>query len=80
MILFRSPLTMALLGAAVILLAGGAWTKKGHVLSFFGALLGAVSVVTALMEGAPLQEAMLCAFLALAVSGLTEKRGRGRGG
>jgi len=68
MILFRLPLTMGLLGAALILTVWGALSKRGSVLSFFGALCCAASVISGLVGGAQLQETLLYVMLTLGVS------------
>lgn len=68
MILFHSPLTMALLIAAICLVLIGAFVKKGHVLSFFGALSCAAAVLSGLLSGAAWQETLLYALLTLAAS------------
>lgn len=70
MILFHSPLTMGLLLAAVTLVMIGAFMKKGHVLSFFGAAASALAARTGLLSGAPWQEALLYVLLTLAASSL----------
>lgn len=70
MILFHSPLTMALLFAAVCLVLIGAFVKKGHVLSFFGALACALAALSGLLTGASWQEALVYALLTLAASSL----------
>ena len=56
MILFRLPWAAGLLGAALVLSAWGAVSKKGHALSFFGALCAAGSVLCGLIGGAALSE------------------------
>ena len=80
MILFHSPLTMALLIAAVCLALIGAFVKKGHVLSFFGAMCCALAALTGLLSGASWQEALLYVLLTLAVSSLPVLTERGRDG
>ena len=70
MILFHSPLAMGLLLAAVTLVLIGAFMKKGHVLSFFGAAACALAALTGLLSGAPWQEALLYVLLPLAASSL----------
>ncbi len=77
MILFHSPLTMALLMAAVCLVLIGAFVKKGHVLSFFGALTCALAALSGLLSGADWQEALLYVLLTLAASALPVLAGRG---
>lgn len=78
MILFHSPLTMALLIAAVTLVLIGAFVKKGHVLSFFGALACVVAALSGLLSGADWQEAMLYVLLTLMASSLPALTERGR--
>ncbi len=78
MILFHSPLTMALLVAAVTLVLIGANVKKGQVLSFFGVLACALAAISGLLSGADWQEALLYVLLTLAVSSLPAMAGRGR--
>ena len=68
MILFHSPLTMGLLLAAVTLVLIGAFMKKGHVLSFFGAAACALAALTGLLSGASWQEALLYVLLTLTAS------------
>ena len=80
MILFHSPLTAALLIAAVCLVVIGANVKKGHVLSFFGAMCCALAALTGLLSGASWQEALLYVLLTLAVSSLPVLTERGRDG
>ena len=80
MILFHSPLTMALLIAAVCLVVIGANVKKGHVLSIFGAMCCALAALTGLLSGASWQEALLYVLLTLAVSSLPVLTERGRDG
>lgn len=77
MILFHSPLTMALLMAAICLVLIGAFVKKGQVLSFFGAAACAMAALTGLLSGASWQEALLYVLATLAVSCLLTERGRG---
>lgn len=50
MAILHSLPTMLLFGAAVILAAWGA-VKRGHVLPFFGGLLGAAALVADLVDG-----------------------------
>ena len=78
MILFHSPLTVALLIAAAMLVLIGAFVKKGHGLSFFGALSCALAALSGLLSGAEWQEALLYVLLTLAVSSLPELTGRGQ--
>lgn len=78
MILFHSPLTVALLIAAAMLVLIGAFVKKGHVLSFFGALSCALAALSGLLSGAEWQEALLYVLLTLAVSSLPKLTGRGQ--
>ncbi len=78
MILFHSPLTMALLIAAVCLVVIGANVKKGQVLSFFGALCCALAALAGLLSGASWQEALLYVLLTLAASSLPMMPERGR--
>ena len=77
MILFHSPLTTALLIAAVTLVLIGAYVKKGHVLSFFGALACALAALSGLLSGSDWQEALWCVLLTLAASALPVLTGRG---
>lgn len=77
MILFHSPLTMALLFAAVCLVVFGAFVKKGHVLSFFGAMACTLAALTGLLSGASWQEALLYVLLTLAASSLPAAAERG---
>ena len=74
MILFHSPLAMALLIAAVCLVVIGAYVKKGHVLSFLGAASCALAALTALLNGAAWQEALLYALVTLAAAALPPMR------
>ena len=78
MILFHSPLTMALLIAAVTLVLIGVYVKKGKVLPFFGALACALAALSGLLSGADWQEALLYVLLTLAASSLPTMAGRGR--
>lgn len=78
MILFHSPLTMALLVAAVTLVLIGVFVKKGQVLSFFGAVACALAALSGLLAGANWQEALLYVLLTLAASSLPAMNGRGR--
>ncbi len=75
MMLFHSPLTMAVLLAAIALVFIGARGKRGHVLSFFGALGCVCACAMGLLSGASWQEALVCALLTL----LADQLGRGRG-
>ncbi len=77
MILFRLPWTAGLLGAALLLTAWGAVSKKGHALSFFGALCTAGSVLCGLIGGAPLSEVLLY-VLAVLLCACTLERMRRR--
>jgi hypothetical protein len=77
MILFRLPWTASLLGAALVLSAWGAVSKKGHALSFFGALCGAGSVLSGLIGGAELSEVTVY-VLAVLVCACTGERIRRR--
>lgn len=65
MILFRLPMTMCLLGAALVLLAWGALSKKGHVLSFLGGMCAVLSILMGLIGGAALQEVLIYILAAL---------------
>lgn len=78
MILFHSPLTAALLIAAVTLVLIGAYVKKGHALSFFGALTCALAALSGLLSGADWQEALWYVLLTLTASALPALTGRGR--
>ena len=78
MILFHSPLAMALLIAAGCLVLIGAFVKKGHALSFLGALACALAALSGLLSGADWQEALWYVLLTLAVSSLPELTGRGQ--
>lgn len=78
MILFHSPLTMALLIAAICLVLIGAFVKKGQVLSFFCAVACAAAALSGILSGASWQEALLYVLATLAVSCLLRERGRGR--
>ena len=80
MILFHSPLTAALLIAAVTLVLIGAYVKKGHVLSFLGALACSLAALTALLNGADWQEALLCVLLTLLAAALPSLMKGGRDG
>ena len=80
MILFHSPLAMALLIAAGCLVLIGAFVKKGHVLSFFGAVCCALAALTALLSGAGWQEALLYVLAVLALAALPLLREGGRDG
>ncbi len=73
MMLFHSPLTLALLLAAVLVFIG-ARGKKGHVLSFFGALCCVCTCAAGLLLGASWQEALICVLTVL----LADQLGRGR--
>lgn len=70
MILFHSPLTMALLLAAVCLVLVGTLMKRGHALSLLGAAACAAAVLTGLLSGAGWQEALLYVLLPLIVPSL----------
>lgn len=77
MILFHSPLTMALLIAASALVFIGAIMKKGHVLSFLGAAACALAALTGLLSGACWQEALLyvlCTLICASMPSLWEGR------
>ena len=80
MILFHSPLSMALLVAAVCLVLIGAFVKKGHALSFLGVLACALAALSGLLSGAGWQEALLYVLLTLAASALPVLTERGRDG
>ncbi len=67
MTILHSLPTALLLGAAVILTIWGT-VKQGRVLSFFGALLGTATVVSALVEGARLRECLVYLLLLLLLS------------
>ncbi|MBQ7850963.1 MAG: hypothetical protein IJ343_14660 [Clostridia bacterium] len=68
---------MALLIAAATLVLIGAFVKKGHALSFLGALTCALAALSGLLSGAGWQEALLYVLLTLALSSLPAMVGRG---
>jgi len=77
MILFRLPWTAGLLGTALVLTAWGAVSKKGHALSFFGALCAAGSVLCGLIGGAALSEVtvyVLAVLLCACTAGRIRRR------
>lgn len=78
MILFHSPLTIALLMTAVTLVLIGAFVKKGQVLSFLGVLACVLAALSGLLSGASWQEALWYVLLTLAASSLPALTGRGR--
>ena len=80
MILFHSPLAMALLIAAILMVLIGAFVKKGYVLSFFGAVSCAGAALTGLLSGGSWQEALLYVLLTLAASSASLLHEGGRGG
>ena len=61
---------MALLIAAVCLVLIGANVKKGHALSFFGAMACALATLNGLLSGASWQETLLYVLLTLAAASL----------
>ena len=68
MTFFRSELTMLLIFSSAVLMLAGTASKKGNVLSFFGAVCCAAGVVAGLVEGAQLSEALLYVLLILLIS------------
>lgn len=79
MAILHSLPTMLLFGAAVILTVWGAG-KRGHVLPFFGGLLGAAAVVVDLVDGGTLREALALVLALLLLSLLPRNRGKGAEG
>ena len=68
MTIVQSPLTALPLLAAVLLGVCGASWKRGHALSFLGGLCWAAGTVSALVEGAPLDEVLIITLALLLVS------------
>lgn len=68
MTIVQSPLTVLPLLAAVLLTVCGASLKRGHALSFFGGLCWAAGTVSALVEGAALDEVLIVTLVLLLVS------------
>ena len=68
MTIVQSPLTALPLLAAVLLGVCGASLKRGHALSFLGGLCWAAGTVSALVEGAPLDEVLIVTLALLLVS------------
>lgn len=80
MMLFHSPLTMALLALAAALALIGAGRKRGQVLSFFGAMAAVCACAHGLLTGASQQETVVYLLLITGVFALGDRLGRGREG
>ena len=77
MTIFQSPLTALPLLAAAVLSVCGASLKRGHILSFLGGLCWAAGTVSALVEGAALDEVLIVTLaLLLATTGFWRGAGR----
>lgn len=68
MTIVQSPLTALPLLAAVLLSVCGASLERGHTLSFLGGLCWAAGTVSALVEGASLDETLVVTLALLLVS------------